>query len=85
MLIQDYETQVAVLKTGDVEDDQKKNEKLVKKYKDLKGKVRTPDSVLSENEKQKNDLRKHIEAKDELIKLKDMKKGRDQTKGYEER
>ena len=45
---------------------------MVKKYKELKGKLRALDSILSENEKQKEDLRKHIEAKDELIKLKDI-------------
>ena len=70
-LLQDYE-KVAVLKSGDDDDDKKKNDKLVKKYKVLKGKIRTLDSLLSENEKQKVDLRKHIEAKDELIKLKDI-------------
>jgi chromosome segregation ATPase len=72
-MLQKFEKQFAGQKTGNnVDDDQKKNDKLAKKYKDLKGKVRTLDLVLSENEKQKNDLRKHIEAKDELVKLKDI-------------
>jgi len=71
-LLQEYEKQVEDLKSGEDDDEQKKNGKLIKKYKDLKGKVKTLDSMLYENKQQKNDLRKHIQAKDELIKLKDI-------------
>ena len=52
--------------------DAAKIEKLLRKYKELKTKLKSKDWETFKSEQEKADLRKHIEAKDELIKMKDV-------------
>ena len=47
-----------------------KIEKLMRKYKELKAKLKSRDLEIFQKEGEKTDLRKHIEAKDEIIKMK---------------